>query len=535
MKKIISISLAVIMIIAIIPFSAFAATPQKCQVHNKMVASRDKLFAGKESFSAAESRDFWIYLQAEGNPDAYRADYINSVKSAVKENTLGDAANCALAIKCLEFLGVDAKNFNTGDGNVNLYEIMKSKGTAISSPYLYRYILDSNFSDDFTTDCFNAMNADFHKGEGYYYYGYSGDNAGAMGACYGVYLVPPTEELFNARDEAIEDLKTLLLNNYKGTTGYICNSDWQIFENVDTTAVVLSFFSIITDNEDAQEAYNMLKNFEVEGESGAYCSSYAPGYDAYATKDVLIGLIDYYNSLYPLPEHNYSATIVKPTANTLGYTYYKCVCGELKRDASGKIIKTAFKAPTGKVSGVKCAARTAAAEKIAWNKVNGATGYQAQIILNGKVVQSKALSANAYVFTKLASGSAYKVRVRFYIKAADGKNYFSNWSAVLTSPTLPKGTGLTKLTAAKKAFSAKWAKQAGVTGYQINYKYFDPQSKGGAPHCKTIAIKGAARTSYAAKKLMAKTTYQVKVRTYKTIGGKNYYSAWSKIKTVKTK
>ena len=37
------------------------------------------------------------------------------------------------------------------------------------------------------------------------------------------------------------------------------------------------------------------------------------------------------------------------------------------------------------------------------------------------------------------------------------------------------------------------------------------------------------------KKLSAKKQYYVKVRTYKTAGGKKYYSSWSNVKSVKTK
>ncbi len=234
--------------------------------------------------------------------------------------------------------------------------------------------------------------------------------------------------------------------------------------------------------------------------------------------------------------HSYKTVVVAPKANALGYTCYKCSCGQYKKNANGNVIKTAFKAPTGKPAGVRCAARTASAEKFAWNKTSGATGYQVQLLNSaGKNVKTVSTKSTAYTFSKLAAGTVYKVRVRFYIKAADGKNYFSKWSAVLTSPTLPKGTSVTKVTAAKKAFTAKWGKVAGVTGYQINYKYYDPESLGGAPHCKTVTIKGAAKTSFTAKNLLAKTKYEVKVRTYKTIGGKTYVSNWSKVKTVKTK
>ncbi|MDO4517838.1 MAG: fibronectin type III domain-containing protein, partial [Bacillota bacterium] len=96
---------------------------------------------------------------------------------------------------------------------------------------------------------------------------------------------------------------------------------------------------------------------------------------------------------------------------------------------------------------------------------------------------------------------------------------------------LPANTSITKLTSAKKAFTVKWSKKSSqVTGYQVQYSTSKKFS--GA---KTITVKSYKTTSKKITKLKAKKTYYVKVRTYKTVNGKKYYSAWSKVKTVKTK
>lgn len=530
MKRIIALSLVLVIALACIPFSA-SAVAQKCQVHNKMIAARDKLYSDKESFSVVESYDFWLYLQAEGDPTAYKDAYIQSVKEAVSGYTIGDAANCALVTLCLQKLGVDPAQFSIGDSTVNLFEIMKTKGTVISSPYLYRYIVESNCDAAFKIDCFYEMNKEYHKGEGYDYYGYSGDNCAAMGVCYtcyGTYYIESLpEEVTNACNDATEDFQTLLSTNYKTDTGYICNADWYIFENIDTTALALSFFSVGAKAE-AEQTYAMLKNYEVEGEEGAYFASYDPGvYNAYGTRDALIGLIDYYNSLFVLPEHNFEAQKVPAKANALGYTYYKCACGETKKDAKGNVVKDNFTAPKGKPSGFKCAARTAAAEKFAWNKTAGVSGYQVQLLTaSGKNAALKTTTANSYVFTKLVAGYNYTARVRFFIKAADGKNYYGQWTTI-KSPTLPKGTSLVKVTPAKKAFTAQWNANKAVTGYQVQYITNNKIA--------LKAVKGAGKVKLSVTGLTGSTKYIVRVRTFKTIGGKNYYSSWSAAKTVKTK
>ena len=52
---------------------------------------------------------------------------------------------------------------------------------------------------------------------------------------------------------------------------------------------------------------------------------------------------------------------------------------------------------------------------------------------------------------------------------------------------------------------------------------------------KTVTITKNKTLSKTVKKLKAKKKYYVQVRTYKTSGGKNYYSAWSAKKAIKTK
>ena len=96
----------------------------------------------------------------------------------------------------------------------------------------------------------------------------------------------------------------------------------------------------------------------------------------------------------------------------------------------------------------------------------------------------------------------------------------------------PKGTSISKVTAAKKGFTVKWKKQsakmskARITGYQIRYSTSSKMTK-----AKTVTVKGYSKTSKKITKLSKKKTYYVQVRTYKG----DCYSSWSKAKKVKTK
>ena len=222
--------------------------------------------------------------------------------------------------------------------------------------------------------------------------------------------------------------------------------------------------------------------------------------------------------------HKFNNAVTAPKANALGYTTYTCACGYSYKDS--------YTAPTGKPAGVKCAARTAAAEKIAWNKIAGVSGYQVQVSNAagnkwGSIYNAK--TATSYTLSKLTAGSNYKFRVRFYIKAGDGKNYFSQWSAVLASPTLPKATSITSMKSPRsKTVGVYWSKVAGISGYQIQIA----SSSNFKKNLKTVVTKSSSKSAVFKTKLKGGTRCYIRIRTFKSIGGKNYYSNWCAAKSV---
>lgn len=94
----------------------------------------------------------------------------------------------------------------------------------------------------------------------------------------------------------------------------------------------------------------------------------------------------------------------------------------------------------------------------------------------------------------------------------------------------PSTPSLKKVTAAKKAVKVSWKQAKYVDGYEIQYATSKSFKK-----AKTTTVKKYKTTSKTIKKLKAKKTYYVRVRTYKTVDGKKVYSSWSKVKKVKTK
>lgn len=116
----------------------------------------------------------------------------------------------------------------------------------------------------------------------------------------------------------------------------------------------------------------------------------------------------------------------------------------------------------------------------------------------------------------------YAVKVTFKGKYSGSKTlYFT---------IIPAATTISKLTPAKKAFTAQWKKNAAAGGYQIQYGL-----KSNFKGAKTLTVKNAKTLKAAVKKLSAKKIYYVRIRTYKTISKVNYFSTWSKTYKVKTK
>ena len=92
-------------------------------------------------------------------------------------------------------------------------------------------------------------------------------------------------------------------------------------------------------------------------------------------------------------------------------------------------------------------------------------------------------------------------------------------------------TKLIKLTKAKKALTVNYALVSGVTGYQIQLA----TNKKFTKNVKYVNVGKQNVATKKVKKLKAKKKYFVRVRAYKVVGGKTYYSNWSNVKNAKTK
>ena len=164
--------------------------------------------------------------------------------------------------------------------------------------------------------------------------------------------------------------------------------------------------------------------------------------------------------------------------------------------------------------------------KITWKKVAGATGYK---IYRGSSLVKKIASGSTVTFTDTkanTNGGKYTFKVVAYAGTGTSNLYKSVATYRVARPAI------SSLTSPKtKQMLVKWGKNAKATGYQIQYSTSSTFAAGN----KTVTFKGAATVSKTIRNLRAKKRYYVRIRSYKTVSGKNYYSAWSAVKKLTTK
>ena len=244
--------------------------------------------------------------------------------------------------------------------------------------------------------------------------------------------------------------------------------------------------------------------------------------------------------------HNWDTGIVTqaPTCGASGVMTYTCTragCQETKTEgipATGSHtyqqtgITKATTSRNGTISKTCAVCGKTAAETISRPKT--VTISSAVYTYSGKVKHptvtvrdskgNRIASAN-YTVSNLSGHKnvgTYKVTVKF-----KGTKYSGTMSTSFRIN--PKSTKLKSLTASSKGFTAKWsAVMTQTSGYQLQYSTGSKFT-----NAKTVSVSGSKPTSKTVTKLSAKKKYYVRIRTYKTVSGTKYYSAWSATKTVK--
>ena len=222
------------------------------------------------------------------------------------------------------------------------------------------------------------------------------------------------------------------------------------------------------------------------------------------------------------------------------FGYYETVDQVIETAEGGtKEIKSEHKIKNFKVYGKKCKALTD------YCKENGFTFIDMYDVSNAAAeMKSQTYNGSAKkpsVTVKLA-GTTLKKDTDYTIKYSNNTKVgtakvtltgIGKYKGTLekTFKINPKPTELTKLTAGSKSFKAYWKKRTTQTsGYQIQYSTYKDLK-----NAKIVTISSYKTGARTIKNLKAKKNYFVRIRTYKIVSGKKYYSKWSEIMKVTTK
>lgn len=206
--------------------------------------------------------------------------------------------------------------------------------------------------------------------------------------------------------------------------------------------------------------------------------------------------------------HAYKKVVSKATDKKNGSVKMICECGDIQSKKTVYAANTIKLAKTAYVYDKKVKSPAAKVKDSKGNTLKKGTDFTVTYGTGRKNV------------------GKYKVTIK-------GKGNY-NFKKELYFKVNPKATVVKSVAAGKKSFTVKWAKKTvQVTGYEIQYSTKSNFKKGTAT--KTTKITSAKVTSKQIKNLKKKKKYYVRVRTYKTVKGVRYYSAWSKSKGITTK
>jgi len=206
--------------------------------------------------------------------------------------------------------------------------------------------------------------------------------------------------------------------------------------------------------------------------------------------------------------------------------YYKVVAYNGSKTSSKSSAKSIWYLTAGKISSLT---NNTSGVTVKWSKVSGAKGYYVyRKTGSGSYSKIKTISgASTVSYTDTAvkskNGKTYTYAVCPYYGSTKG-SYTGKSTVRLTTPALSSAAASNC-----SSLTVKWSKVSSVTGYQVQYA--TNSSFSGAT---TKTYSGASTVSKTISDLTNGKTYYTRIRTYKTVSGTKYYSAWSSAKSAKT-
>ena len=241
------------------------------------------------------------------------------------------------------------------------------------------------------------------------------------------------------------------------------------------------------------------------------------------------------NTVVTVPSVTYTGKAQKPavkvtvSGKALSTDDYSVAYSNNKNAGTAKVVITGKGNYTGTVEGtfvIKKAAQTIQKQTVyAYGKY-----VMVKASAKGKLTYTSSDKKVATVNKKSGFVTAKKPgKVQIKVTAAATANY-KKGTGTITLIVVPATPTVQKVAAYKtKAIKVSYKKASGASGYQITYA-----TNKSFKNAKSVSV-SSKKTSAVIKNLKKGRNYYVKIRSYKKIGGKKYYSVYSKVKTVKTK
>lgn len=164
--------------------------------------------------------------------------------------------------------------------------------------------------------------------------------------------------------------------------------------------------------------------------------------------------------------------------------------------------------------------------KVTWTKSSEATGYEIHRAASSsgsysKVATITSNSTVSYTNSGLTTGRSYYYKIRAY-KTVGGKNIYSSFSSETSAvPSLSTITAKAS-TAGYNKIKVSWTKVSGAHGYYV----YRATSKTGT-YSYVGTINSGSILSYINSSLSTGKTYFYKVKAYRVVNSKKYYSPYS--------
>ncbi len=447
----------------------------------------------------------------DANPEDY-ADEIESVLLQAKENMDTNDGKLMYAVDYYGNVDEDLAAYGALIGlansvndasdfyGYNLYEIMENVPVdKVSNPYNYRFAID-NARDKFKTAICDSFVKNYYTlGKGMNYWGYSCDNT----AMFIVAMATAPSQFDKYVDDALS-----VMNTYITTNGAGYSKEYPD-ENADSTALALMAYISDGQYTNALKMYMCLVNNFQSSTKGVMLTTIngKKTKNVIATKDGLLGI----NELY-----HYAV------ANGKSYHPYKKVVTPATTKANGKRENICF--ICGSVRARTDISRISTVKLSKTSYVYSGSAKTPSVTVTDK--KGNKISSSNYTVKHSNNTKVGKASVKVTFKG----NYSGTVTKTFT--IVPKSTTVSKATPKKKALAITWKKQSSqTTGYQVQIATNKSFTKG----VKSYISSKNTTTSKTMTNLSAKKKYYIRVRTYKTVDGKKYYSAWSGYKTATTK